>query len=155
MKFAWAPLAAAMGVSENQAGIILRVSGSTQQKYRSEGMSERVADSLAAKINKHPAEIWSEWLEHSERLASRPCEECGQRFIPHPNHPRQRWCSRRCRLNVWQRRKYATDPAFRQMKLTQARQHYSETADYRRRQMRDAYWAARANGDTPRPSPAT
>jgi hypothetical protein len=57
------PLADALGCTLGQLGRRLGVSGSTWQQYRSEGVSELVADRLAVKAGLHPALVWPELVE--------------------------------------------------------------------------------------------
>lgn len=68
--YPFAPLAAAMGLSENQAIIRLGVNGRMGQQYRHEGMSERVADRLAVKAKLHPFEVWPEMADRAIRDVS-------------------------------------------------------------------------------------
>jgi hypothetical protein len=63
--YPFAPLAALMGLSEHQAAMRLGISGSTEQRYRREGMSEKVADRLAVRAHLHPFEVWPEMIEHT------------------------------------------------------------------------------------------
>lgn len=59
-RFPFAALAAALGLSENQAIMRLSISGKSGQLYRHEGMSEKVADRMAVRAGLHPFEVWPE-----------------------------------------------------------------------------------------------
>ena len=52
-----------------------------------------------------------------EGKVERRCEHCGERFIPRPNVPRQRYCSKagcqKARRNRWRKRKLRTDQDYR------------------------------------------
>lgn len=117
------PLIAAMGLSFNQACEQLRLAGRTRKQYRDEGMSEIVADRMAAKAGLVAYEIWPEMLDHAIADVQRPCARCRSPFVPSRNDPRYRYCSEECsklgdqdrltRKAERERARYATDPAKR------------------------------------------
>jgi hypothetical protein len=65
MKYPFAPLAALMGLTEHAAGVALGISGRTEQEYRRDGMSEKVADRMAVKAGLHPFSVWPEMADHA------------------------------------------------------------------------------------------
>jgi hypothetical protein len=95
------PLCVAMCMTPNTAMIRLGVSGSTQQKYREEGVNDKTAELLALRAGFHPFEIWPELAE--DRLAAMhvKCEDCGAEFLP--TRKGHRFCSNRCNQRKWQR----------------------------------------------------
>lgn len=107
-RYPYAPLAAAMGLSEHQAAIKLGLSGSTEQTYRQRGVTDRVGDRLAVKAGLHPVEVWGE--DFGLPLCERPA--CRRPFIPSVGT--QRFCHRRCSQAEWKRQRRATDPEFAQ-----------------------------------------
>jgi hypothetical protein len=117
------PLFAAMGMSPNQACMSLGVAGSTQQKYRAEGVIERTAEMLATRAGFHVFEIWPEMVEDRLDDCSLPCEDCGTPFLP--TRKGHRFCSTRCQhravQRINQRRRYWTDPDYRERKLAKIR----------------------------------
>ncbi len=58
------PLADACGVTLAHLGRLLRTSGSTWKGYRDEGVSELVADRLAARAGFVAYEVWPEMVQH-------------------------------------------------------------------------------------------
>lgn len=145
-----APLIEAMGLtsSETSAGRALGLGGSTWKEYRDRGVTERVADRLAAKAGFHPSVIWPSWYDDETAALSRECAEpgCDETFLPIPTHPRQRFCSRACRKRSSererQRRLYA-DPEFRAAKNARQRRYHEETRAYNNRRRSERYWANR------------
>lgn len=137
-RFPFAPLAAAMGATEPQAARELGLSGSTEQQYRRDGVTERVADRLAVKAGLHPWMVWPEMAEQAMADAQRSCEECGAGYWPRQRN--QRFCSQPCSA-LWHkrehsRRRYRTDPVFAERKREMARAYYWDYLDYSRSQRR-------------------
>ena len=62
-------------------------------------------------------------------------KDCGILFTPCPQVPGQRYCSRKvcqqARKNEWNRKKYATDPDYRE---------YKQAARERRKENNPNYW---------------
>lgn len=133
-RYPFAALAAALDLPEWRAAKHLSLSGSTEQEYRTRGLTWRVADRLAVKAGFHPAHIWPEWTDHAiadldVEPDDRPtCEECDEPF--EPTNRRQRFCHRRCASRRWQRQKYASDPEWRSEQIEARRQRYVECRDY-------------------------
>jgi hypothetical protein len=140
-RYPFEPLAAAMRLSGHQASKTLGLSGRTQQSYRRDGMSERVADRLAVKAGLHPFEVWPEMVGHQIEAASVVCadESCGGPFVPERSN--QRYCSPACRKRASDRRTYRSDPARRAKKRAGRRAYYAENAEYERSRERRRYRA--------------
>jgi hypothetical protein len=62
-RYPFAPLAAAMQLSEAHACRVLNLSGSTAVEYRRRGLTRRVADRLAVAAGLHPYEVWPEMVD--------------------------------------------------------------------------------------------
>lgn len=137
MRYPIEPLVAAMGTTTNRALLMLGVSGSRQGPYRREGISERVAENLAAKAGFHVFEIWPEMAEH--RLAELPrCAECDDEFVRARKH--QRFCQTVCRKRYNGRRnQWRTTPAGREWSRASSARYYAEAGEYIRAQARRRY----------------
>lgn len=112
MRYPFAALAEAMGVSESQACRVLKLSGSTEQEYRREGMTERVADRLAVAAGFHAFSIWPEMLDAQIESVEVECaaSDCHVRFVPGWRGP-VKFCSSRCKKRQFERDKRGTpDP---------------------------------------------
>lgn len=120
-KYPFAPLAKAMCMTEAQACRELGISGSTQQEYRSVGMSEKVADRMAVKAGLHAFDIWPEMVEHAiadeleaRRRASRERKRRQRRneAVRQRESERQKRYYAECReaLKAAERRRYWADP---------------------------------------------
>lgn len=57
------PLAYAMREPLGRLCVVLGISGQAWKRYRTEGVSDRVAENLATKAGFHPYEIWPEMAE--------------------------------------------------------------------------------------------
>lgn len=66
-RYPFADLAAAMRMSEHAAAVQLGLSGSTEQTYRRDGLSEKVADRLAVKAGLHPVNVWVDYIDYKDR----------------------------------------------------------------------------------------
>lgn len=137
-RYPFAALATAMGVSENQAGRLLKLSGEARAKYRRHGMTEEVADRMAVKAGMHPFEVWPEmaddWLAEVECAA----DDCTERFPFSPYN--RRFCSRRCRTRVHARLRRQRPEVKAVDRLYTAR-YYAEAGEYVRARERRRYWA--------------
>lgn len=113
LRYPFAVLAEAMGVSENQAVMRLGINGKAGQQYRAEGMTEKVADRMAVKAGLHPFEVWPEMavvnMEEAERLEQERLE-------------RRRRIARESA-----RRRYHEDPEIRARKLAATRAYKATT----------------------------
>lgn len=69
------PLAQLAGMSNRQALLALKVSGTTYQKYRDQGMLRDAADRAAVRLGFHPYEVWPEMVDHDSADAERAEEE--------------------------------------------------------------------------------
>lgn len=117
--YPFAPLADAMGMSEAQACRTLKLSGSTEQRYRQQGVTERVADRLAVAAGFVPYDIWPEMLDHHiERTEAEQRER-----------------------NAAKMRRYRKRPAARKAHREQSAAYYRENLDYIKAR-RKAYYEA-------------
>lgn len=133
-------LADALGVPLPSLGSRLGVSGSTWQEYRDRGVSERVADRLAAQAGLPVLSVWPEMIDDAIAASSLTCPECETTFIP--SHPNQRYCSPRCRKKV-SLRNWRRSPAGREWERNARRRRYAETGDYDRAYARARHHANR------------
>lgn len=78
-RYPFAPLAAAMGLTEHAAAVALGLSGSTQQDYRRRGVTEQVADRLAVRAGLVPYEVWPSMLDDAVDAAEQAEEERRER----------------------------------------------------------------------------
>lgn len=116
------PLAQMAGMTDREALLALKVSGTTYQKYRDEGLSRDVADRMAERLGFHPYEVWPDMVEDDlEDLADLPPEGqqcaawgCPEWFIPSRVGGSKRWpprfCSTRCRNRDKRRRQIGWVP---------------------------------------------
>lgn len=118
------PLFALTGWTLNQVNRLAPCNGYEYQRRRTVGVTERTADRLAVAAGFHP---WSVWPELAEE-ASLECPECGGRFVP--TRKGHRFCTPQCRLRLWKRNRYATDPAYAEKVRAQRRASYQECREY-------------------------
>lgn len=119
-RYPFAPLAALMGCTEASAARRLNISGRTEQEYRREGMSEKVADRMAVRAGYHPFEVWPEMAEYN--------------YIDYKDAALGRAKKR-------QRTVYLKDANLRSARRTTRRAYYETCGDYERAQQRRRYWA--------------
>lgn len=129
------PLRAAVGASSINAMLRrLGVSGSTEQDYRRNGVTEKVADRLAVKAGFNPYEVWPEMADHLVEDAEVTCarDDCPNRFVP--LHHLQKYCRTACGRVVAKRRYRArlraTDPAWVEAQRAARRERYEQERDY-------------------------
>lgn len=129
------PLLDLMEESANQACLKLGLSGSTQQQYRRDGVTERVADRLAVRAGFFAYEVWPEMADDLIASVERECarDGCSIRFVPVRKD--QLACCKRHRDWVRRRRFLATPKGTASNRRTSAR-YYAENGDYVRSQMR-------------------
>lgn len=115
--------------------------GGEEYRLRVEhGVTERIADRLAIAAGLHPHVVWPEMADHAIADNQRACEECETRFLPKRSD--QRFCSKECRWRKCNRegyrRRYQTDPAFREQQRQRvlAYQADERVAEVRRRKQR-------------------
>lgn len=105
-------LLALMGGNLSEKYRTLRISGSTVQDYRRNGVSARVADSLAVRAGFDPYVVWPELLDDAIAAEERECAapDCTVRFVPGPKAGKKRFCSRTCYMRVSERLRYRANP---------------------------------------------
>ena len=121
----------ALGFAEGMRA--LKISGSTYQKYRDQGVSRVSADRLAVRAGFHPYEVWPDMADHDYEDASRECEadDCTERFIPANNGGKHRkFCSPRCANRVRLRRYRARSEAARERDRGYSASYYREAKPY-------------------------
>lgn len=138
------PLFAAMRATPNTACAFLGLSGTTQQQYRRDGVTERVADRLAVKAGLMAYEVWPEMIDDAIATIERDCarHDCTQLFVP--SRADQRYCTPRCAVLTRQRR-YRTDPRGAEAARRSAARYYAENGDYVRGQRRRRYQQEQAS----------
>jgi hypothetical protein len=132
------PLAAAAGLRLEQLPGRLNLSGSTWIEYRDRGVSERVADRLATKLELHAYMVWPEMLDDAIGDASFECAgpECVDRFVPRRSD--QRYCSIRCQRRAHTIRRAAANRAAMRARYwanpeaqrQRSRRYFEENHDY-------------------------
>lgn len=109
----------------------LQVSGKQWRTYLNEGLTEEQADRLAVRMQFLPSEIWPEWADNLSSSAVL-CDECGEPYAP--RQANQRFCSaicgRRARDRVQKRRRYQTDPEWRERRLAATREWREQSREY-------------------------
>ncbi|HEV2928408.1 MAG TPA: CGNR zinc finger domain-containing protein [Propionibacteriaceae bacterium] len=144
------PLLDRIGGSATSAARKLGISGSTEQDYKRRGVTERVADRLAARAGLVAYEVWPEILDHAIAAEMRTCAlaDCTEAFVP--SRSTSRYCSKLCgdraRRRAYQARKAATDPEWVERRRQQRRDYYLECGEYERAQQRRRDAAKRAKG---------
>lgn len=137
-RYPFAPLAEAMQLPEPKAARELGISGSTEQEYRRDGISERVADRLAVKAGLHPFVVWPEMA--AAHVAEADAEKRRRRAAE-----ARRWWAKSERaqqasreraagyraqygaaINAQRRSRYASDPEYRQRRIEAARRAYEQ-----------------------------
>jgi len=145
-RYPLAPLLEASGMTITALNRRLPMGGEVYRLAKSKGLTPLIAERYAILIGLHPATIWESWAEDEFEELSKECRECGERFIRRPD---ALFCSRLCgnrhRQRVYWRKKYASDPEFREREKARRRAYYDEYKDYEAK--RGAAWK-RAN---PRP----
>ena len=117
------------GLSENALAHKVGLSGSTLKKAREDGLLEPAADRYAVRAGFHPYEVWPEMLDHALEDTSIECAGgCGTPI--QPTRADHRFCSRRCKERVGQRRRYHTDELTRRRRIESAAAYYAEAGDY-------------------------
>lgn len=136
------PLAELLRMSVSAVAHGANVSGTTFKDARCHGMSQVVAERVAVAHGVPPYVVWPEMLDHNIEASSAECVECGESFVP--SRKSHVYCSDKCRHRKHSRermrRKYQTDPVFREERKAANRRHYRETAEYRKAYQRRHYW---------------
>jgi hypothetical protein len=135
-----------MGMTEAQAARSLGFSGSTEQKYRREGMSAIVADHAAVKAGFSPFEVWPEWGvdAHEEALERRrkAARESGRRRYRESAEVREK---RKEAAKAWRQaspRALAHQPSRQpEARREQSRSYYQRNAEAIRAKARERYAA--------------
>lgn len=124
------PLAAAMGLSMNQACLRLGISGSTQQEYRRRGVTEKVADRLAVRAELVPYEVWPEMADHAIASIEVECArtDCATRFVP--RRKGMRYCTSTCKDVEGTRRRRRERPEVAQAARDSAARYRAENRAY-------------------------
>ena len=141
-RYPWAPLATAMGLSPSRAAKVLHAGG----RYLTDGMSEPVADRMAAKAGLATYEVWPEMVDHAIEDAGKACQVCGEMFMPARSF--QVNCSKRCQRTHAQRRYRAKPEAAARNRADRAA-YYAENAEYERARQR-RYYAANLGAERAR-----
>jgi hypothetical protein len=129
MRYPFAPLAAAMGMTPAEAARSQGISGSTWKQYRDEGMSRDVADRRAVRAGFHPWTVWPEMAEHDMAAADALEEELRER--------------RRAQLTAATRRYRQRHPHVRAYNRERRRAYYEQASEYEKARERRRYWENR------------
>lgn len=125
-RYPLAPLIAAMRLPFDQACMQLGLSGKTRKLYRDEGMTELVADRMAARAGLPAYDVWPDMLDRAIAEAAAADEE--------------RRAAQRAYQREWARRKRAT-PEGAEANRAARRAAYASNGEYERRREQRAYWA--------------
>ena len=138
MRYPLADLLEATGLTESGLTRAVGLSGSTLVKARENGLTADAADRYATRAGFHPASVWPDW---GTAECEQTCPECEEGFVP--ARKGTVFCSKRCRQRKlqreWQRRRYATDPAYAEAKRAARREFYAECAEYEKARERRKY----------------
>lgn len=122
------PLRSAVGASSINAMLRrLGVSGSTEQDYRRNGVSEKVADRLAARSGLVAYEVWPEMVDRAIADVQLTCQhtKCGATFVP--EHAGQLYCQPVCggreRARRHAARRYRSDAIYAERKRAERREY--------------------------------
>lgn len=140
MTYPLAPLAEAMGLSEDKAYKALGINRKTKtvRRIRGEGMTADEADRFAVKAGFMPWEIWPDWTVELTGVGMVPCGSCGELFDAY--RPGHRYCSTTCRRREQQRR-YRTSPRVAEANRANRRAYYAACGAYERAREHRKYWA--------------
>lgn len=131
-------LAEVAGVEFRSLGRLLGLSGSSWPVVRDRGATMDAAERYAVRLGLHPFSVWPEMADEAAARVSKPCVECGEPFIP--TRKGHRFCSHNCRERRRMRKKYQSDPVWREQRLAGRRAYYEECADYEKAQEKRRYW---------------
>lgn len=141
------PLLDMAGMTLNELRQVCPMNGPVYHNARTLGLTEAQADRWACKVGLVPWLIWPDWLDDALVECAEP--SCDVRFVP--SRKTNIYCSRACMCRTKnreaQRRRYQTDPAFREAKKAANRGYYVEAA--RSIQMKSSRWRE-ANPDRAR-----
>lgn len=145
------PLAEYLKLSLSQTCIDVRLSGRTQKEARCHGVTRRVVDTICGKLRIHPSEVWPEVIDHDIEDTTRECayRSCEVRFTPKRRD--HKFCSRRCAQRVakakYARKRYASDPEYRQKNREAYKRYQAENQEYLKRSRR--LWRAKRLAENP------
>lgn len=125
-----------------------KLSGREIMRYRRDGVSPIVASRLANICGLHPAEVWPSWFDDCVEDAGRPCDECGEKFLPARRDAR--FCQERCYRRWWGRetaRRRRATPEGKAQNRARRRRYYAENGEYERRRERERYRRAKMGDD--------
>jgi hypothetical protein len=135
MRYPVSSLLDMVSLPRDQVRRLLGVSGSAWGGYMTNGIRASTAELWAERLGFHPYEVWPELSrEHVETVAAVVCARpnCGVEFVP--KWDRHKFCCQRCQQNVakaaYKRRRYASDPEFREAVKEEARARYEAERDY-------------------------
>lgn len=140
-RYLFAPLAAAMGLSEAAAARALNISGSTEQQYRRDGMSERVADRRAVQAGLEPYLVWPEMLNTAIADVERAEQERLDRQRAASARRKRKQYARRRQEILERNRRYRAEA--RNAIAAQRRRRYAQQAELERERSRRYYEANR------------
>jgi ribosomal protein S27AE len=126
------PIEPLVAMSGRTASSLLhrQVNGEQYRNTLANGMTPYMADKLATMVGLDPYNVWPSWGADEFAELSKPCPECGERFIP--NRSDQTYCTERCYQNqyqrTWKRNRYQSDPEFRAKNVERSRQYRKEAA---------------------------
>lgn len=109
----------------------LKVSAPERKRYEA-GVTELVADRMAARFGLVAYEVWPEILDDAITDMERVCAAagCTTRFVPPARVPNKVFCSTACKSRSQRTRRYWEDEAFRERVKAASRRYYEETRDW-------------------------
>lgn len=135
-RYPLAALAAVVGIVPRSSRLarLLRISGTSLARFNVDGLTAVQAERYAVRAGCHPFEVWPEMADHEFEATSKPCDHCGDPFVP--MRPTGRFCSPRCNRRWWsyenRKRKMARDPEYRERLYACRRAYYQECGEYER-----------------------
>lgn len=141
MRYPIADLFALMPGSDNDCRRQLAISGAAYGNMVQHGLTFDQAERYAERAGLNIYVVWpaavDELIERESKVCAAPA--CDERFVP--THPRRIYCSQRCQQNVakaaWKRRRYQSDPEFRERLKAESVARYWRDRDYIRRQQNE------------------
>lgn len=138
MRYPIADLFAQLPGNEKECCHRLGISGSSYGNFVQHGLTFDQAERYAERAGLNAYTVWPAMVDELIDRESKVCAApgCEERFVP--THPRRVYCCRRCQQNVakaaYKRRRYATDPEFRERLKAESTARYWRDRDYIRRQ---------------------
>lgn len=130
MRYPVADLMALMPGTWDESRETLRISAKSFAAMKRWGFTFEQAERYAERAGFPAMVVWPEIVDELVERETKECAaaQCTERFDP--SDPRRRYCSPRCRENAaraaWARRRYQSDPEFRERRKVAGREYKRE-----------------------------